>query len=239
LPGQPAPRRAADRRSRVPRRGAGARRCRALAHQGEKEWQSKPTRCASSSTTRRMSSRNRLPAWPPRTPTSFAMTRRRRSSSARARRSVARWRASRAGAPATSRSTVLAEKSAGAAAESGADLAKVTDTVKRVNAHARSFGVALSSCVPPASGKAIFELPEGQVELGIGIHGEPGRRRAKLGPASEIVDVMVEAVVSDLKAKKGAKVLAFLNGMGGTPLLELYLLYGEVDKKLRAAGLEP
>ena len=135
--------------------------------------------------------------------------------------------------------TVLAEKIAGAAAESGADLAKVTDTVKRVNARARSFGVALSSCVPPASGKAIFELPEGQVELGIGIHGEPGRRRAQLGPASEIVDVMVEAVVSDLKAKKGAKVLAFVNGMGGTPLLELYLLYGEVDKKLRAAGLEP
>ena len=128
--------------------------------------------------------------------------------------------------------TVLAEKIAGAAAESGADLAKVT-------ARTRSFGVALSSCVPPASGKAIFELPEGQVELGIGIHGEPGRRRAQLGPASEIVDVMVEAVVSDLKANKGAKVLAFVNGMGGTPLLELYLLYGEVDKKLRAAGLEP
>src|SRR6266566_727468 len=135
--------------------------------------------------------------------------------------------------------TVLAEKIAGAAAESGADLAKVTDTVKRVNARARSFGVALSSCVPPASGKAIFELPEGQVELGIGIHGEPGRKRARLRSASEIVDVMVEAVVSDLKAKKGAKVLAFVNGMGGTPLLELYLLYGEVDAKLRKAGLEP
>src|SRR5437867_1786496 len=75
--------------------------------------------------------------------------------------------------------------------------------------------------------------------VGIGIHGEAGRRREQLGPASEIVDVMVEAVVSDLKAKKGAKVLAFVNGMGGTPLLELYLLYGEVDKKLRAAGLEP
>src|SRR5207302_1438192 len=76
--------------------------------------------------------------------------------------------------------TVLAEKIAGAAAESGADLAKVTDIVKRVNDRSRSFGVALSSCVPPASGKAIFDLPEGQVELGIGIHGEPGRRRAPL-----------------------------------------------------------
>jgi phosphoenolpyruvate---glycerone phosphotransferase subunit DhaK len=135
--------------------------------------------------------------------------------------------------------TVLAEKIAGAAAEGGADLTKVTDAVKRVNDRARSFGVALSSCVPPASGKVIFELPEGEIELGIGIHGEPGRRRAALGTASEVVDVMIEAVISDLKAKKGSKVLVFVNGMGGTPLLELYLVYGEVDKKLRKAGLEP
>jgi len=135
--------------------------------------------------------------------------------------------------------TVLAEKIAGAAAEGGADLAKVTDTIKRVNARARSFGVALSSCVPPASGKVIFELPEGQIELGVGIHGEPGRRRASLGTASEVVDVMVEAVLSDLKPKQGSKVLAFVNGMGGTPLLELYLIYGEVDAKLRKAGVEP
>jgi len=135
--------------------------------------------------------------------------------------------------------TVLAEKIAGAAAESGADLAQVTDTIKRVNARARSFGVALSSCVPPASGKVIFDLPEGQIELGVGIHGEPGRRRAPLGTASEVVDVMVEAVLSDLKPKHGSKVLAFVNGMGGTPLLELYLIYGEVDAKLRKAGVEP
>src|ERR1700687_5653397 len=143
--------------------------------------------------------------------------------------------------------TVLAEKIAGAAAEGGAgpaaeggaDLAKVTDLVKRVNARSRSFGVALSSCVPPAAGKAIFDLPEGRIELGIGIHGEPGRRRAPLGTASEVVDVMVEAVVSDLKAKRGSKVLVFGNGMGGTPLLELYLVYNEVDQKLRKAGLEP
>ena len=135
--------------------------------------------------------------------------------------------------------TVLAEKIAGAAAEAGADLTTVTDTVKRVNERARSFGVALSSCIPPASGKPIFDLPDGQVELGIGIHGEPGRKRAPLGSASEIADVMVEAVVSDLKPSRGTKVLAFVNGMGGTPLLELYLLYGEVDKKLRAAGITP
>jgi dihydroxyacetone kinase-like protein len=135
--------------------------------------------------------------------------------------------------------TVLAEKISGAAAEAGANVDKVTDLVKKVNAQARSFGVALSSCIPPASGKFIFDLPEGQIELGIGIHGEPGRRRAPLGAASEVVDVMIEAVLSDLKPKRGSKVLAFVNGMGGTPLIELYLLYGEVDKKLRAAGVEP
>ena len=135
--------------------------------------------------------------------------------------------------------TVLAEKIAGASAERGDDLTRVTDTVKKVNERARSFGVALSSCVPPAAGRPIFELPEGEIELGIGIHGEPGRRRVPLGTAGEIVDVMVEAVVSDLKPQKGAKVLAFVNGMGGTPLLELYLIYGEVDDKLRKAGLEP
>jgi phosphoenolpyruvate---glycerone phosphotransferase subunit DhaK len=135
--------------------------------------------------------------------------------------------------------TVLAEKIAGAAAEGGADLAKVTDTVKRVNDRARSFGVAISSCIPPAAGKVIFELPEGEIEFGIGIHGEPGRRRGQLGPASEVVDVMIEAVISDLKPKKGANLLVFLNGMGGTPLLELYLLYGDVDAKLRKAGFNP
>jgi phosphoenolpyruvate---glycerone phosphotransferase subunit DhaK len=135
--------------------------------------------------------------------------------------------------------TVLAEKIAGAAAETGGGLAKVTDAVKHVNDRARTFGVALSSCVPPASGKAIFDLPEGEIEFGVGIHGEPGRRRAELGRASEVVDVMIEAVLSDLKAKHGAKVLVFVNGMGGTPLLELYLIYGEVDEKLRKAGLEP
>jgi dihydroxyacetone kinase-like protein len=135
--------------------------------------------------------------------------------------------------------TVLAEKIAGAAAEGGADLAHVTDLVKRVNARARSFGVALSSCVPPSSGKPIFDLPEGQIELGIGIHGEPGRRCRAVRGAGDVVDVMVEAVVSDLNARRGSRVLAFVNGMGGTPLLELYLLYGEVDAALRKAGLEP
>ncbi len=135
--------------------------------------------------------------------------------------------------------TVLAEKIGGAAAERGDSLEAVLGFIRQVNARGRSFGIALSSCIPPASGNPIFDLPEGEMEVGIGIHGEPGRRRAPLGSAAEIADIMVEAVTSDLAAKAGSNVLAFVNGMGGTPLLELYLLYGEIDKRLRAAGLTP
>jgi dihydroxyacetone kinase-like protein len=135
--------------------------------------------------------------------------------------------------------TVLAEKIAGASAERGDDLAKVAGYARQVNDRARSFGVALSSCTPPAAGKPIFDLPDGEMEVGIGIHGEPGRRRVPLGTAREIADVMVEAVVSDLGAASGAKVLPFVNGMGGTPQLELYLLYGEIERGLREAGLDP
>ena len=135
--------------------------------------------------------------------------------------------------------TVLAEKIAGAAAERGDDLAAVAGIARRVNERSRSFGVALSSCTPPAKGSPIFDLPDGEMELGIGIHGEPGRQRAPLGTASEIADVMVEAVLSDLGANSGASVLAFVNGMGGTPQLELYLLYKEVEERLRKAGLKP
>jgi dihydroxyacetone kinase-like protein len=135
--------------------------------------------------------------------------------------------------------TVLAEKIGGAAADRGDDLASVTGILRRVNEQSRSFGVALSSCIPPASGKPIFDLPEGEMEVGIGIHGEPGRRREPLGSAHEIADIMVEAVASDLKAAKGTKALVFVNGMGSTPQLELYLLYAEVERGLRAAGIEP
>jgi dihydroxyacetone kinase-like protein len=135
--------------------------------------------------------------------------------------------------------TVLLEKLAGAAAERGDDLASVSAIARRVNERSRSFGVALSSCTPPASGKPMFDLPEGQIELGIGIHGEPGRRREEIRSAKEIVEVTLEAILSDLKPAEGAKVLPFVNGMGGTPAIELYLLYNEVDQQLRAAGVEP
>jgi phosphoenolpyruvate---glycerone phosphotransferase subunit DhaK len=135
--------------------------------------------------------------------------------------------------------TVLAEKIAGAAAERGDDLRAVAAVARRVNEGARSFGIALSSCIPPAAGSPIFDLPEGEMEVGIGIHGEPGRRREPLGSAAEIAPLMVEPVLSDLEPASGARVLPFLNGMGGTPQIELYLLYGEVERRLREAGLEP
>src|SRR5919107_205068 len=133
--------------------------------------------------------------------------------------------------------TVLAEKIAGAAAERGDDLAAVAGFARRVNERARSFGVALSSCTPPASGTPIFDLPDGEMEVVIGIHGEPGRERRPLGSASEIAELMLEAVLSDLEPAEGASVLPFVNGMGGTPQLELYLLYGEIERRLRERGL--
>jgi dihydroxyacetone kinase-like protein len=135
--------------------------------------------------------------------------------------------------------TVLLEKIAGAAAERGDDVASVAGIARTVNEKARSFGIALSSCTPPAAGKPIFDLPDGEIEVGIGIHGEPGRRREPVRPAREIADLMVEAVVSDLSPESGTKVLVFTNGMGGTPQLELYLLHGEIERALRAAGVEP
>ncbi len=135
--------------------------------------------------------------------------------------------------------TVLAEKIAGAAAERGDDLAAVARLARRVNEKARSYGVALSSCIPPAAGTPIFDLPDGEMEVGIGIHGEPGRERRPLGSASEIAELMLEAVLSDLEPADGASVLPFVNGMGGTPQLELYLLYGEIERRLRERGLRP
>src|SRR2546421_1593955 len=132
--------------------------------------------------------------------------------------------------------TVLAEKIAGAAAERGDDVQSVAGIARRVNERARSFGIALSSFTPPAAGRPIFDLPEGEMEIGIGIHGEPGRRREPIRSARDLAQQMVEPVLSDLDPQR-SRVLAFVNGMGGTPQLELYLLYGEVDRLLRDAGL--
>ncbi|WP_280386201.1 dihydroxyacetone kinase subunit DhaK [Nocardia wallacei] len=134
--------------------------------------------------------------------------------------------------------TVLVEKLAGAAAAEGRPLAEVAAVASRVNANSRSMGMALTSCTVPAAGKPTFDLPDTEMEIGIGIHGEPGRRRAPLAPAREIAEMLVQPVVSDLPFVKGDSVICFVNGMGGTPLLELYVVYNEVARILRGRGVE-
>jgi dihydroxyacetone kinase-like protein len=133
--------------------------------------------------------------------------------------------------------TVLAEKLAGARAEAGGSLAEVADVAKKVNDRARSFGVALSSCATPSSGGPIFDLGPDEIEVGVGIHGEPGRRRVKHASATEIVGMMLEPILEDLDPAAGSSVLAFVNGLGGTPLIELYLLFNEVNKQLGDRGV--
>jgi dihydroxyacetone kinase-like protein len=133
--------------------------------------------------------------------------------------------------------TVLLEKIAGAAAEQGRDLDRVAEVARTVNANGRSMGVALTSCTVPAAGKPTFELGEGEMELGVGIHGEPGRERLPLAPASEIAELLVEPILADLPFGKGDPVIAFVNGLGGTPLIELYVLYNEVNKILSGHGI--
>jgi phosphoenolpyruvate---glycerone phosphotransferase subunit DhaK len=132
--------------------------------------------------------------------------------------------------------TVLLEKIVGAAAEEGRDLAAVTDLAKRVNDAGRSMGVALTSCTVPSAGKPTFEIPDDMMELGVGIHGEPGRERVPLADAASIAQQLVDPVLADLDFTKGP-VIAMVNGLGGTPLIELYLLYGEVAKLLEKAGV--
>jgi dihydroxyacetone kinase-like protein len=133
--------------------------------------------------------------------------------------------------------TVLLEKIAGAAAEEGRDLDSVAELARRVNANGRSMGVALTSCTVPAAGRPTFELGEGEMELGVGIHGEPGRERVPLAPASEVAAMLVEPILADLPFQKGDGVIAFVNGLGGTPMIELYVMYQEVDKILAAHGI--
>ncbi|WP_101847001.1 dihydroxyacetone kinase subunit DhaK [Zhihengliuella sp. ISTPL4] len=132
--------------------------------------------------------------------------------------------------------TVLLEKLVGAAAEEGRDLAAVVDLAKRINGQGRSMGMALTSCTVPAAGKPTFDLPDDQMEIGIGIHGEPGRHREPLAPASEIARQLVEPILGDLDATGPAIVM--LNGMGATPLIELYLMYGEVAAILEKSGVQ-
>jgi dihydroxyacetone kinase-like protein len=135
--------------------------------------------------------------------------------------------------------TVLLEKIAGAAAEQGRGLKEVADVAREVNANGRSMGVALTSCTVPANGKPTFELGDAEMELGVGIHGEPGRRRVPLAPAKAIAAMLLEPILDDLPFKRGDQVIAFVNGLGGSPLIELYLMYNEVAQILSARGITP
>lgn len=130
--------------------------------------------------------------------------------------------------------TVFVEKIAGALAEEGAPLAEVARVASEVNARSRSFGIALTSCTTPASGKPTFELPESDVELGVGIHGEPGRQRAPMASARELAALAMEAVHGDLPLE--GDLLVMVNGMGGTPLMELYVVFAEVAAYVRGKG---
>jgi len=133
--------------------------------------------------------------------------------------------------------TVLVEKIAGAAADQGRSLSEVADMARKVNDNGRSMGVALTSCTVPAAGKPTFDLPENEMEVGIGIHGEPGRRRVPIAPASEIAEMLVSPILADLDFTGGDGVICFVNSMGATPLLELYLMYNEVNQLLAKAGV--
>jgi dihydroxyacetone kinase-like protein len=133
--------------------------------------------------------------------------------------------------------TVLVEKICGAAADDGKSLAEVAELGRKVNANGRSMGMALTPCITPGSGEPSFELAEDEVEIGIGIHGEPGRFRESIGPASQIAERLMTPILEDLPFSSGDKVLAFVNGMGGTPLLELYVVYAEVAKIAQEHGL--
>jgi dihydroxyacetone kinase-like protein len=133
--------------------------------------------------------------------------------------------------------TVLVEKICGGAAEDRRSLSEVAELGRRVSGSGRSMGMALTPCITPGSGEPSFELGGDEVEIGIGIHGEPGRFREKIGPASQIAERLMTPILEDLPFNSGDRVLAFVNGMGGTPLIELYLLYNEVAKLAQQQGL--
>jgi dihydroxyacetone kinase-like protein len=144
------------------------------------------------------------------------------------------WTAGRRGTG----TTVILEKVIGAAAEEGTDLDALASLARTVSSNGRSMGVALTSCTVPAAGKPTFDLPDDQMEVGVGIHGEPGRSRVPLASAREIARMLVDPIVADFGAEAAGPAIVLLSGLGGTPLLELYLVYGEVAPLLAEAGIE-
>jgi dihydroxyacetone kinase-like protein len=134
--------------------------------------------------------------------------------------------------------TVLMEKLLGAAAEQRTSLAEIKKLGELIRGTGRSMGMALTPCTVPHAGKPSFELPDDEIELGIGIHGEPGRRRVKFASADAITEMLMEPIISDLPYKKGDDVLLFVNGMGGTPLIELYIIYRKAAQIAQRHGLK-
>lgn len=144
------------------------------------------------------------------------------------------WTAGRRGVGAT----VLAEKICGAAAEQHQSLKQVAELCRKVNSQGRSMGMALTSCTVPHVGKPTFDLPEDEMEIGVGIHGEPGRKRMKLQSVDEIVEMLMDPIITDIPYKSGDQVLMFVNGMGGTPLVELYIAYRKAYQIAEKHGLK-
>jgi dihydroxyacetone kinase-like protein len=134
--------------------------------------------------------------------------------------------------------TLVVEKMVGAAAEAGGDIADCKVLGDRVNAATASMGVAFTSCTVPAAGRPTFDIGAAEMEVGVGIHGEPGRRREAFRPASKIVTELLDAILGDLKPARGAEALLHVNGFGGTPLMELYLLFHLAEERLRGEGLK-
>ena len=133
--------------------------------------------------------------------------------------------------------TIFVHKICGAAADDGKDLAGIKELAERVNGNVRSMGMALTSCTPPESGEPIFQIADDEMEMGVGIHGEPGIERKKIEPADSIVDQMLDRILGDSVDFSGSEVAVMVNGMGGTPPMELYVAYARVADRLGAEGV--
>lgn len=134
--------------------------------------------------------------------------------------------------------TVVMEKIVGAAAEAGYSLKEVAELGRKINSLGRTMGMALTSCTVPHAGKPTFDLPEDEMEIGIGIHGEPGRKRMKLQPVDEIVEMLMEPILKDIPYKAGDEVILFVNGLGGTPLIEQYLVFRKAYEICEKNGIK-
>jgi dihydroxyacetone kinase-like protein len=133
--------------------------------------------------------------------------------------------------------TLFVHKICGAAADDGKDLAGIKELAERVNGNVRSMGMALTSCTPPESGEPIFQIADDEMEMGVGIHGEPGIERKKIEPADSIVDQMLDRILDDSVDFSGSEVAVMVNGMGGTPPMELYVAYARVADRLKDDGV--